>query len=167
MQANLAARLPDANLRRARSDRVVPVTRFPGMLTAEQYRGSFGWTVDEREDGPHLVMAHGMAAVVMPPRHGAHAADLLRRDDARGPVLSVHGTVLSWVFLADQNDIVLCRGQLPLGVRLLGCPSAIPLPAPGSASVRWVVPPRRNRRWLPTVSAVLNAVPCARASAIS
>ncbi|HJQ47660.1 MAG TPA: hypothetical protein VJ870_15285 [Amycolatopsis sp.] len=120
------------------------------------YREHFGWTVNEEENAPRLVLGHNMVALAMARTTGGVVLDYLCRHDTRGPVLELDpGT---WVFLADSNGLVLNAADLPDGVRLLGCGTAIPVPLTARhLPVRWVVAPNVRQRWLPSLAALVAA----------
>lgn len=125
------------------------------------YCEHFGWTVDNRENAPHLVLGQNMVGLAVPRAGGSAALEYLLRQEIRGPVLELDmGT---WVFLADSNGLVLSPADLPASVRFLSCGTALPMPLiSGSTSVRWIVAPDVRQRWLPSLAAVVAAI---RASA--
>jgi hypothetical protein len=125
------------------------------------YREHFGWTVDDRENTPHLVLGQNMVGLAVPRASGGAVLEYLLHQEIRGPVLEFDmGT---WVFLADSNGLVLNPADLPAGVRFLSCGVALPMPlSPRSTSVRWIVAPDVRQRWLPSLAAVVAAI---RASA--
>lgn len=121
------------------------------------YREHFGWTVNDRENPPHLVLGHNMVALAMTRTRGGAVLEYLCRTDTHGPVLELDpGT---WVFLADSNGLVLGPTDLPDEVKLLGCGVALPVPMTSkSAMVRWAVAPNVRQRWLPSLAALVAAV---------
>lgn len=121
------------------------------------YREHFGWTVDNRENGPHLVLGQNMVGLAVPRAGGNAVLEYLLRQEIRGPVLEVDmGT---WVFLADSNGLVLSPADLPASVRFLSCGTALPMPlTSGSAAVHWIIPPNVRQRWLPSLAAVVAAI---------
>lgn len=124
------------------------------------YGPQLGWQIDQRPDGPALILGHDVVAVAIPTTdHVAwRVLDLLNQRDACGPVIGIHAGIPHWLFLADPNGLILPNTRLPARSRLVQCPAAAPLPTPASQAVTWVKPPLPNRRWLPTLAAVVAAL---------
>lgn len=136
-----------------------PPARRRQNFTPDDYRHMFGWMVNEVDGNAFLMLGHGMVGVVMPPTLAGAAVNLLRSQGFRGPVLEVSTGARVWIVLADPNGLVLCEPELPAGVKMLGCSAPVPLPCESGGSARWIIPPDVHHRWLPTLAAVLAAVP--------
>lgn len=136
-----------------------PVSR---ALTAEQYREVFGWTIQRRDSRSYLALGRGMVAVSVPAALGPEVAFELKRRDSDGPVIATTGRDPRWLFLADPNEAVFTRDDLPTAVALLECPTVVPVPIESTPSdrPRWAERPNLTRRWLPTAASVLCAISC-------
>lgn len=126
-------------------------------LSAEQYRDLFGGQVEERAGRIVLNLGGGIVGLAMKPSMGRHVVHALRRHEVDGPMIEFAGSRPRWVFLADPNGAVISSAMLPPGTELIGYQATVPLPRSGR-STRWVIPPARDRRWLPTIDAVIGSV---------
>lgn len=107
-----------------------------------------------------MSLGRGIVAVAVPAHLAPHVASELKRRDADGPAMAVSDFLPRWLYLAEHEGIVVDSDTLPAGVMVFDCPSTIQLPAVDTHvdQLRWVVPPDPQRRWLPTLAAVLCAV---------
>lgn len=124
----------------------------------DRLRQQFGWVVDQHHGRHYVLLSHDMVGLAVPRIRANAAVDLLKRLDTYGPVLELNKGSPRWVFLADQNSLVLPQLALPPDVKLLGYSTPLPLPLRASSSARWIVEPDVRRRWLPSLAAVLAAV---------
>lgn len=122
------------------------------------YRKQLGWRVEHHDDNLYLLFGDGMVGVTMPVYMGKRTIMTMTDQDRCGPVVEyLFRNALRWVFLADTNDFVIAQSDLPVGAGLLNCTHKLPLPGSSISSTRWVVPPQRAQRWLPTLAAVVGA----------
>ncbi|MBB3051568.1 hypothetical protein FHS23_002597 [Prauserella isguenensis] len=128
--------------------------------TRPDYRGTYGWPVEQHAGGQRLITGSGVAAVVVPRALSDTVLADLRKLDCAGPALALptrreRVTVL----LAEADDFGTAHRPLPGGVRVLPAGSVVPLPDGRDAcAARWLVAPDASRRWLPSLGAVLAAV---------
>lgn len=128
------------------------------VTSAADCRRVLGWQIVTKDGGPWLQLARGMTALALPSARGKQLLKTLGEWDQRGPVLEVLERSLNWVFLTDDNGLVMAQHELAPCVRLLRCPAAVPLPTAGNRITRWIVPPTSDRRWLPTLTTVVGAL---------
>lgn len=128
------------------------------MTTPAEYQAHFGWSVQVEGGTVFLPMDGGTVGVRLPAAPAAATVQLLRRYDARGPVLEIVNRNRNWVILADPNGLVLAPSELPPDVVVLTRPARVPLPTTSTSSVRWIIPPRAQHRWLPTLTTVADAI---------
>jgi hypothetical protein len=123
-----------------------------------RYRDLFGWAAERHDGRTTLPLGNGIVAVVMPESVARPVANHLARVGVCGPVVAEQADPRSWAFLADPNGIVASQELLPAGVRVLGCPDQLVIPAADSFchGLVWAVPPDPSRRWLPTLAAVVS-----------
>lgn len=126
------------------------------------YRGVFGWPVDDDTGGPRLVTGAGIAAVAVPKALSDQVLHGLRRQGCTAPALSMptkHGALL--VLLAEADMLMADpAAALPRGVRVLTSGETIPLPDERGPDqlTHWIVPPDEHQRWLPSLAAVLTSI---------
>lgn len=120
------------------------------------YRRTYGWDVEGSDECLTLRTGLGLVAVRIAACVAPAVVGAARAIDAVGPVLR-YGDDRPWVFLADGNDLVIADSHLPACVvgLPLGTELRIPGPDGGTDDVLWAVAPNRQRRWLPTLAAVL------------
>lgn len=128
------------------------------LTSAADCRRALGWEVIAQDGEPWLRLSWGMTAVLVSASRGSEVLRTCRERDQLAPVLEVFGNSPSWVFLTDDNGVVLAQDALPAGVRLLRSPSALPLPTPSIGMSRWIVPLALDHRWLPTLTTVLSTL---------
>ncbi|OLT41133.1 hypothetical protein BJF85_24750 [Saccharomonospora sp. CUA-673] len=124
------------------------------------YRGTFGWPVEQYAGGFRLITGSGVAAVVVPRALSDAVLTDLRKLDCLGPALGLptrreRVTVL----LAEADDLGAAHHEPPEGIRVLPAGSIVPLPdGRAECAAQWLVEPDAIRRWLPSLGAVLAAV---------
>lgn len=128
------------------------------MTTPGEYQAVFGLSVQVEGDAMFLPMDGGTVGVLLPAAPAAATVQILRGYDALGPVLEIVTRDRNWVILADPNGLVLAPSELPPDVVVLTRPARVPLPTTSISSVRWIIPPRAQHRWLPTLTTVADAV---------
>lgn len=155
----------EAKLVAGRSTRT-PRRRKPSWRDlSSHYWSVFGWTVLRCDGKLYLALGEGIDGVVVPLTYAPWVASALLDEGSCGPVVTLPGGGNEWVFLADPNGDVVAHDALPAGVRIAECPHVLRLPegshqttmtsGAASSGTRWIVPPRADRRWLPTVACVL------------
>lgn len=128
--------------------------------TRPDYRGTFGWPVEEYAGGFRLITGSGVAAVVVPRALSDAVLTDLRKLDCLGPTLGLptrreRVTAL----LAEADDFGATHHRPPEGVRVLPAGSVVPLPdGRPECAAQWLVEPDPFRRWLPSLGAVLAAL---------
>jgi len=123
------------------------------------YREQLGWRVEHQNGNLHLLFGDGMVGVTLPAHMGKAVSEIMSRRDCSGPILELRSPRRPyWVFLADTNGVVIAQSDLPTGVWVLNYAQALPLPGSTTETTRWVVAPEKERRWLPTLIAVVSAV---------
>ncbi|KID30766.1 hypothetical protein HQ32_02271 [Prauserella sp. Am3] len=128
--------------------------------TRPDYRGTFGWPVEQYAGGFRMITGSGVAAVVVPRALSDAVLTDLRKLDCLGPALGLptrreRVTVL----LAEADDFGAAHHQPPDGVRVLPAGSVVPLPdGRPDCAAQWLVEPDAFRRWLPSLGSVLAAL---------
>lgn len=126
---------------------------------ASFYREQLGWQVEHRNGNLQLLFGHGMVGVTLPAHMGKAISEIMCRRDCVGPILELRSPRQPyWVFLADTNGVVIAQSDLPTGVGVLNYAQALPLPGSATDTTRWITAPAKERRWLPTLIAVVSAI---------
>ncbi|MDQ7810954.1 glycogen operon protein GlgX [Amycolatopsis sp. A133] len=126
------------------------------------YRRLFGWPVKWRGDQPFLVLEHGICAVTLPKMNAAPVLGRLAATGCQGPAVVVptpHGQRVA--VLAETDGLIPPQSALPRAVEVLAWGALLPLPpAPrrGDFGTEWLVAPDPQRRWLPSLDAVLAGI---------
>lgn len=128
--------------------------------TATSYLKVMGWRTVANASQLRLPLFGGMVALSVPNNWGVRAWEYLRRIEQDGPTIFLPCDRRMLTFLADANDTVMIRDDMPEGAVLHRPPASILLPPSliGTEVVRWLAPPNPARRWLPTAAGVLTAL---------
>ncbi|MEU5692135.1 hypothetical protein [Actinosynnema sp. NPDC020468] len=111
-----------------------------------------GWPLVLSGGNVYLPVGRGVIGVAMA------AVFASRVEVGGGPVLAYPGRVETWVVLVDQPEVGNLR--VPPNAVLVDRPGYLALPpshTPGGP-VRWVCPPRTDRRVLPSFASVYEAI---------
>ncbi|GAA1247762.1 hypothetical protein GCM10009676_37480 [Prauserella halophila] len=130
------------------------------QATCPDYRGTYGWPVEQHAGGQRLITGSGVAAVVVPRALSDAVLADLRKLDCAGPALGLPTRRERVTVLLAEADVFGSAHQpLPGGVRVLPAGSVVPLPDGGQkCAAWWLVAPDASRRWLPSLGAVLATV---------
>lgn len=127
--------------------------------TRPDYRGTYGWPVEQHAGGQRLITGSGVAAVVVPRALSDAVLADLRKLDCAGPALALPTRRERITVLLAEADDFGAHQPLPAGIRVLPAGSVVPLPdGSQECAARWLVAPDASRRWLPSLGAVLAAV---------
>ena len=111
---------------------------------------------------PFLALENGICAVTLPKLSAGPVLARLAATGCQGPALLLptqHGTRVA--LLAETDGLIPPREALPKDVDVLAWGTLLPLPAGPrrELATEWLSPPDPRRRWLPSLSAVLAALP--------
>lgn len=130
---------------------------------ADAYYGRlFGWSVQWRGNHPFLVLQNGICAVTLPKLGAAPVLARLAATGCEGPAMILptrQGRRVA--VLAEIDGLLPSRTSLPRDVDVLAWGTLLPLPTSRRTDVatEWLSAPDPYRRWLPSLDAVLAAVP--------
>ncbi|SFW85397.1 glycogen operon protein GlgX [Amycolatopsis australiensis] len=132
-----------------------PVDTYYGRL--------FGWPVRWRGGQPFLALEHGMCAVTLPKLSAAPVLTRLAATGCQGPSMVLptqHGARVA--LLAETDGLIPPRDALPRDVDVLAWGTLLPLPVGTrrrEVATEWLTAPDPHRRWLPSLGAILAAIP--------
>lgn len=134
----------------------------PGRDRADAYGRLFGWPVKWRGPHPYLVLENGICAATLPRLSARPALTRLAAAGCKGPALTLptqRGPRVA--VLAENYSLLPPRDALPRDVEVLAWGTLLPLPITSrhtEARSEWLTAPDTNRRWLPSLEAVLSSI---------
>ncbi|MGW4525372.1 glycogen operon protein GlgX [Amycolatopsis sp. NPDC004378] len=149
-------------------DQKVPTSssapRDPAGDRVDAYYGRlFGWPVKWRGTHPFLALENGICAVTLPKLSAGPVLSRLAATGCQGPAMHLptpHGPRVA--LLAETDGLFPARDALPKDVEVLAWGTLLPLPVGArrvEVATEWLTAPDPHQRWLPSLGAVLAAVP--------
>ncbi|ANN18297.1 glycogen operon protein GlgX [Amycolatopsis orientalis] len=137
--------------------------RGPVRDQADAYYGRlFGWPLKWRGSQPFLVLENGICAVTMPTLDSGPVLARLASTGCQGPAILLstpRGPRVA--VLAETDGLIPSRAELPRNFDLLAWGSLLPLPVGSRRTgddTDWISAPDPQRRWLPSLSAVVAGI---------
>ncbi|MBE8517316.1 glycogen operon protein GlgX [Amycolatopsis sp. H6(2020)] len=126
------------------------------------YRQLFGWSVKWRGSQPFLSLENGICAATLPKMNAAPVLARLAAVGCQGPAVGLPTPQGQRVaILAETDGLIPPQSELPRAVDVLAWGALLPLPLDprrGAPGTEWLVPPDPQRRWLPSLDAVLAGI---------
>ncbi|OXM66299.1 glycogen operon protein GlgX [Amycolatopsis vastitatis] len=126
------------------------------------YRQLFGWSVKWRGSHPFLSLENGICAATLPKMSAAPVLARLAAIGCPGPaVVTPTPQGQRVAILAETDGLIPPQSALPRTVEVLAWGALLPLPLDprrGAPGTEWLVAPDPQRRWLPSLDAVLAGI---------